>query len=218
MPTFITPYSGIAELSVATGLEIVESGKWTYSQSGYNDGATFGVSLSWPDKAVGLYNYGTPAAQVKPISSGMLHVKAKNWPIAGIGNQLTSYTDPDTGITYEPDLCRITVIGRWNVLRQVNSNSWNSIGVFYNGLTETNLGGRDMDPYLLSYTTPEVSMYVIQGSSVVGGAQNTFSDVEFFCRCIHATTSNNSNREYQSNSIARPVFQYSYAKSWQTAP
>ena len=217
MPSFISPtqYSGTAELTASNGLEIANQAKWTFSQSGYNDGATFGVSLGWPNKGQGEYSYGVPAEKIKPNSSGVLHVRAKNWPIAVVGNTLTAYYDPDTGQTYSAERCRITVTGGWNVVRAVNSNSWNSIGVFYDGFTETNLGGREMKPYLLSYATPYSSVYVIQGSEVTGGAVDTFSDVEFFCRCIHSTTSNNSNREYQSNSVARPVFVYSYSKSWQ---
>lgn len=217
MPTFITPpgYSGTAELTANTGLSIVAQGRWTYSKQGYNDGATFGVSLSWPDQAVGEFSYGVPAQQIVPESSGELHLQAVDWTIPVIGNELTSYTDPDTHVTYSSSRCKITVTGYWQVVRQPNSNSWNSIGVFYNGVSETDLGSRTMNPYLLNYNTPSAS-YVIQGSDVSGGAQDTFSSQVFFCKCRHSTTGNNSNREYQSNSIARPVWVFSYSKSWQT--
>ena len=216
MSTFITPvgYSGTAELTASNGLVIIQQSRWTFSQQGYNDGATFGVSLSWPDRAVGQFSYGIPAQQIQPESSGELHLEATNWNIAVIGNDLTDYTDPDTHITYPASKCRISVTGSWNVIRQPNSNSWNSIGVFYNGLTNTDQGDRSMNPWLLNYTAPTVS-YVIQGADVTGGAIDTFSSHLFYCKCIHSTTSNNSNREYQSNSIARPVWIYSYAKSWQ---
>lgn len=219
MPTFITPsgYSGTAELTANTGLTIVDQSRWTYSKQGYNDGATFGVSLSWPDKATGEFSYGQPAQQITPEFSGELSLRAVDWPIAVIGNELTSYTDPNTSITYTAAQCKITVTGRWQVVRQPNSNSFNSIGVFYNGTTETDQGTRTMNPYLLTYITPPAT-YIIQGADVTGGAQDTFSNQVFFCKCRHSTTSNNSNREYQSNSIARPVWAYSYSKSWQIAP
>lgn len=218
MPTFITPtgYSGTSELTANTGLTIVNQSRWTYSQQGYNDGATFGMSLSWPDQAVGEFSYGVPAQKIVPENSGELHLQALDWTIAVIGNELTSYTDPNTSITYTAAECKITVTGQWQVIRQPNSNSFNSIGVFYNGTTETDQGTRTMNPYLLTYIAPLVT-YVIQGADVDGGAQDTFSDQLFFCKCSHSTTSNNSNREYQSNSIARPVWAYSYSKSWQTS-
>ena len=219
MPTFITPtgYSGTAELTANTGLEIVNQARWLYSKQGYNDGATFGVSLSWPDKSVGEYSYGVPNQKIQPESSGELHLQAINWPIPVIGNELTAYTDPNTHITYTASQCKITITGQWQVIRQPNSNSFNSVGVFYNGTTETDQGTRTMNPYLLNYVAPLVT-YVIQGTDVDGGAQNTFSSQIFSCKCRHSTTSNNSNREYQSNSIARPVWAYSYSKSWQTTP
>lgn len=219
MPTFITPsgYSGTAELTASTGLTIVDQSRWRFSQAGYNDGATFGVSLSWPDKATGEYSYGQPTQPITPEFSGELHLRAVDWPIATVGNELTAYTDPDTHVTYPASRCKITVTGRWQVGRQVNSNSWNSIGVFYNGITITDQGSREMNPWLLDFSSP-LATYIIQGADVSGGAQDTFSNQVFFCKCSHSTTSNNSNREYQSNSIARPVWTYSYAKSWQTAP
>lgn len=203
MPTFITPsqYSGNAELTAANGLEIIELGLYRYSQSGYNDGATFGLSLTHP----------------KPNNGGELLLKGKNWTIAGIGNDLTSYYDPNTGITYPASQCRIVVTGRWQVARQQNSNSFNSIGVFYNGITATDQGDRTMNPNLLYYTSG-FATYIIQGADVAGGALDTFTDHEFFCRTVESTTSDNSNKEYQSNTITRPAWAYSYSKSWQITP
>lgn len=201
MPTFITPYSGSAELTASNGLEIVDQGLWRFNQQGYNDGATFGLSLTFPN----------------PDNGGELHLRAVDWPIAVVGNTLTSYTDPNTDITYTPTQCRIVVTGYWAVLRQVNSNSFNSMGVNYVGSTITDLGDRTMSPYLLNFTSPTVT-YIIQGSDVDGGAVDTFSTREFFCRATESTTTPNSNKEYQSNSIIRPTFVYSYSKSWQTSP
>ena len=153
MSTFITPYSGSAELTAGNGLNIDDQGRWKYSQAGYNDGATFGLSLTWPDHlANGEYSYGTPSAATKPVSGGELHLSATNWTIAVIGNELTEYTDPNTSITYTPAQCRILITGEWQVIRERNSNSWNSIGVTYDGLTETDLGSRPMNPWLLSFT------------------------------------------------------------------
>jgi hypothetical protein len=200
MPTFVTPYSGSAELTASNGLTVVDPGLWRYSQAGYNDGATFGLSLTHPT----------------PTSGGLLHLSAENWPIAVVGNELTSYTDPATGITYGPTACRIVVSGAWSVIRQPNTNSFNSAGVDYAGTTVTDHGDRQMSPYLLSYTSP-VATYIIQGSAVDGGAVNTFSTRVFSCRITESTTSPNSNKEYQSNSISRPVWAYTYSKSWQTA-
>ena len=200
MPTFITPYSGSAELTASNGLAIVDPGLWRFSQQGYNDGATFGLSLSF----------------LNATDGGELHLSATNWPIADIGNELTSYTDPNTGLTYAADQCRIVVTGSWLINRQVNSNSFNSVGVLYNALTTTDLGDREMSPYLLSYASP-VATYIIQGSAVDGGAIDTFTDKLFYCRATESTTSPNSNKEYQSNSIIRPVFLYDYSKSWQTS-
>jgi hypothetical protein len=200
MPTFITPFTGTAELTVATGLEIQEQGLWRFSEAGYNDGATFGVSLYHP----------------RPTESGVLRVRAQNWTIADIGTALSAYTDPDTGITYGADRCRIEVRGQWQVARRPNSNSYESIGVEYTGITETDQGGRTMDPYLLALATTPLQTYRIQGAAVDGGAQDTFSQHEFFCRCEHTVRTDNSNRLFVSNSIARPAWVYTYSKSWQT--
>jgi len=200
MPTFVTPFSGSAELTANTGLTVIDAGLWRYSQAGYNDGATFGLSLGHPN----------------PLSGGTLHLRAENWPIAVVGNELTSYTDPDTGQTYGPELCRIVVSGAWSVIRQPNTNSFNSVGVDYAGTTITDLGDRQMSPYLLSYTSPTAT-YIIQGSAVDGGAVDTFSARVFSCEVTESTSSPNSNKEYQSNSIVRPVWAYTYSKSWQTA-
>lgn len=198
MSTFITPYSGSAELTASNGLEIIDQGIWQYSQSGYNDGATFGLSLTHPS----------------PTSGGLLHLRGENWPIAVIGNDLTSYTDPATGLTYGPTLCRITVTGAWLVVRQQNSNSYNSFNISYVGLTQTDLGERDMSPSLLTYSSP-TAQYVIQGSAVTGGAVDTFSTQVFECKVTESSSSTNSNKEYQSNTVTRPAFVYSYSKSWQ---
>lgn len=199
MPTFITPFSGQSELTVSTGLEITESGLWRFSQAGYNDGATFGVSLYHP----------------APTESGTLAVRAQNWTIARIGNSLTAYTDPSTGVTYGADRCRIEVRGQWQVTRRPNSNSYESIGVEYTGATETDQGSRTMDPYLLSLATTPLVTYRIQGAVVEGGALDTFSTHEFFCRCRHTVRTDNSNRLFVSNSTARPAWVYTYSKSWQ---
>ena len=200
MSTFITPYSGSAELTASNGLEIVDQGLWRFNQQGYADGATFGLSLTFPS----------------PDNGGELYLRAVNWRIPVIGNALTSYTDPETGITYTEEQCRITVTGSWVVTRQVNSNSFNSIGVSYTATTTTDLGDRTMNPYLLNYTSPPAT-YVIQGSAVDGGAMDTFSTHEFVCRATESTTTDNSNKEYQSNTVIRPVFVYTCSKSWQTS-
>ena len=50
MPTFITPYSGSAQLTASNGLEVVESGRWQFSRFSYADGATFGVTLDFPTR------------------------------------------------------------------------------------------------------------------------------------------------------------------------
>lgn len=200
MPTFITPYSGSAELTASTGLEIERLGLWRFNQAGYVDDATFGLSLG----------------SSNPSDTGDLSLRAQNWPIAEIGNQLTAYTDPGTGTTYPAAACRITVTGRWAVTRQVNSNSFNSVGVLYRGLTETDQGSRIMDPVLLNYVAEPITL-IIQGSEVEGGAVNTFADREFRCRITESTSTDNSNRQYQSNTTVRPVWAYEYSKSWQTA-
>jgi len=198
MPTFVTPYSGSAELTASTGLTVVDPGLWRYSQAGYNDSATFGLSL------------GNPA----PTSGGTLHLSAENWPIAVIGTELTSYTDPATGLTYGPELCRIVITGAWQVIRQQNSNSYNSFNITYIGTTVTDLGDRSMNPNLLNYVSPQAT-YVIQGAGVAGGAQDTFTDHVWEFRATESAASTNSNREFQSNTVTRPTWIYTYAMSWQ---
>jgi hypothetical protein len=74
-----------------------------------------------------------------------------------------------------------------------------------------------MNPSLLNYTSPQAT-YVIQGSGVAGGAQNTFSDHVWEFRATESAASTNSNREFQSNTVTRPTWIYTYSKSWQTAP
>ena len=155
MATFITPYSGTAELKASNGLEIISQGSWVFNKFNLADAATFYLSLSYPTSAYnGEFSYGAPPAPTSPVSGGELHLSATDWTIADIGNELTSYTDPDT--------------------------------------------------------------YVIQGSGVEGGAQDTFSDHEFYCRLTELATTDNSNYEFQSNTTSRPVWAYSYSKSWQT--
>ena len=213
MPTFITPFSGTAELTASNGLSIIDQGQYTFSQSGYNDSATFGLSLGGPHRA----GQGVEPLPTQPITGGLLHLRGENWTIAGVGNTLTAYTDPDTGQTYSAAQCQISVTGRWQVVRQPNSNSFNGVGIIYGGETQTDLGSRDMGPvFLLSYTSPPAT-YVIQGSAVDGGAQDTFSSQVFECRCTETVSTENSNREFQSNTITRPVWVYSYVKQWQTA-
>jgi len=201
MPTFITPYSGSAELTASTGLTVVDPGLWTFSRQGYNDGATFGLSLGHPN----------------PLSGGLLHLRGVDWPIAEIGTELTSYTDPETSITYGPNVCRIVITGAWRVIRQQNSNSYNSFNITYSATTVTDLGDREMNPYLLSYVSPAAT-YIIQGSGVDGGAQDTFTSHVWEFRATETAASTNSNREFQSNTVTRPVWAYTYSKSWQTAP
>lgn len=202
MSTFFTPpgYSGTAELIANNGLTIIDQGIWRYSQAGYNDGATFGLSLTHPS----------------PTEGGLLHLRGENWTIAVVGNELTSYTDPETSEFYPADTCRITVTGNWLVVRQQNSNSYNSFNISYVGLTQTDLGDREMSPSLLTYSSP-TAQYVIQGSAVTGGAVDTFSTQVFECKATESSSSTNSNKEYQSNTITRPAFVYSYSKSWQTS-
>ena len=200
MSTFITPYSGSSQLTASNGLTIVEQGLWLFSHQGYNDGATFGVSLS---------NH-------IQTDAGLLHLNAMNWTIPEIGNELTSYTDPDTQITYTADQCRITVTGQWLVTRQPNTNSINSIGVLYTGTTETDQGSVQMYPWLLEFD-PKTTSYVIQGADVDGGAMDTFSEHDFFCKIYQTITTDNSNSMCQSNSIVTPIFYYTYSKSWQTS-
>ena len=208
MPTFITPFSGTAELTASTGLTVISQGQWQFSQAGYNDGVTFGVSLGGPDLAA-------PAAPALVAESGVLELRAQAWHIAGIGNALTAYTDPDTGITYPSDRCRIEITGAWRVQRRPNSNSFNGAGVIYSGRTETDEGLRDMAPFLLDYQTLTARSYRIQGSAVVGGAQDTFSQHVFFCRVRESATTDNTNRLFQSNSVVQPRWIYTYSKSWQ---
>jgi hypothetical protein len=200
MPTFVTPYSGSAELTASTGLEIERAGLWRFNQAGYVDDATFGLSLG----------------SSNPSDTGDLVLRAQNWTIADIGNTLTAYTDPGTGTTYPAAACRIAVTGRWVVTRQVNSNSFNSIGVAYQGLTETDQGSRIMDPVLLNYVSDPETL-VIQGADVEGGAENTFAVKLFRCRVTESTTTDNSNRQYQSNTTVRPVWAYEYSNSWHIA-
>ena len=209
MAIFYTPpgYSGQSELTASTGLTVVEQGTWRFSQSGYNDSATFGASLTGPSR-------GDPGAPTVDPGAGTLHLSAQDWTIAEIGNQLTSYTDGE--VTYPASKCRIQVTGQWKIVRQPNSNSFNSQGVIYSGRTETDEGNRDMGEFLLNFTTTPPVTYVIQGADVTGGALNTFSSHVFYCRITEAATTDNSNREFQSNSIARPVWAYTYTKSWQT--
>jgi hypothetical protein len=200
MTSFFTPpgYSGTAELTASSGLEIVNQGLWKFSQSGYNDGATFGLSLTHP----------------KPLSGGTLSLSAQAWTISTVGNDLTSYTDISTGITYPADQCQISITGKWVVKRTPNSNSFNGVGVIYTGSTVTDLGSRDMTTYLLDFESRSAT-YVIQGSGVTGGAQDTFSNRVFSCVVEESASTDNSNREFQSNSTVRPVWVYSFRKSWQ---
>lgn len=216
MPEFITPpeFSGVAALTASTGLEVVESGAWQFSQAGYNDGATFGASLSWPNQAYpGQFSYGAPPPPGHPISAGTLRLQAQAWSIPG-GSELTAYTDPSTHVVYPADACQIIITGAWVVVRQENSNSFNSFGVERTGRTETDLGARDMDPWLLNYTSPQAT-YVIQGSAVEGGAQDTFSDHVFFCEITETATTDNSNYMFQSNTVATPTWVYWYQRQWQ---
>jgi hypothetical protein len=71
-----------------------------------------------------------------------------------------------------------------------------------------------MNPNLLTFFT-DLATYTIQGANVTGGAQDTFTNHEFYCRITEAATSDNSNKEFQSNTISRPVWAYSYSKSWE---
>jgi hypothetical protein len=102
------------------------------------------------------------------------------------------------------------------VIRQQNSNSFNSFNITYTAFTATDQGDRLMAPNLLNLFTP-VATYEIQGANVTGGAKDTFSNHEFFCRSTEIAASTNSNKEFQSNTILRPVWAYTYTKSWQTA-
>jgi hypothetical protein len=216
MPDFITPpeFSGVAALTASTGLAVVEAGLWQFSQAGYNDGVTFGLSLSWPNSAYnGQFSYGAPPPPRQPISGGTLRLQAQAWPIPG-GSVLTAYTDPITGDYYSAAQCRITIVGAWSVTRQVNSNSFNSFGVELAGGTDTDLGSRDMDPWLLSYDSPRVS-YVIQGAEVAGGAQDTFTPHVFYCEITESARTDNSNYMFQSNTVVSPAWIYQYQRQWQ---
>lgn len=216
MPTFITPYSGSAQLTASNGLEIVEQGRWQFNRFSYADGATFGVTLDFPTRNLQgpYYDVNANPPPPHPLESGLLHLRAVNWTIADIGNELTTYTEPG-GPTYPATKCRITVTGAWWVVRAQISASYNSFGINYAGRTETDQGGRDMGDDLLTYQA-QPATYIIQGSGVGGGAQNTFSDHEFYCKITESATTINSNRAFASNTSARPVWAYVYTKSWQT--
>jgi hypothetical protein len=218
MATFITPpgFSGTAELTASTGLEVQEQGIWTFSQAGYNDGATFGASLGWPDpQLLGRVSSAAPRLPTNPITAGTLSLRAQGWQIPP-GSDLSEYTDPITHVTYTAEQCRVVITGQWIVIRQVNSNSYNSFGVERSGLTVTDQGSRSMDPWLLDFVS-EPATYVIQGSEVTGGARDTFSDHVWTCEITESATTDNSNYAFQSNTIARPAWVYTYSKSWQTA-
>lgn len=216
MPTFITPYSGTAELTASNGLTITDQGRWQFSQQGYNDGATFGLSLGYPN-AMGPndFYYGPHQPRLVPTQTGgILNVTAQNWTIAVIGNDLTDYTDPDTHIIYPASQCRIEIRGQWQITRQQNSNSFNGQGVIYGGTTQTDLGNRDYwGTWITGFAT-----YRIQGANVTGGEQDTFSNHVFYATMTETATTDNSNKEFQSNTITRPVWVYTYSKSWQTGP
>lgn len=202
-------------MTASSGLSTVDQGLWRFSQAGYNDGVSFGLSLVGPDRNVRSDFYGGPPDQAAPVQSGgELFLRARDWTIAGIGNNLVAYTDPESGITYPANKCRILVTGRWEIKRGPNSNSLNSIGCIYNASTDTNLGSRTMSPILLNYVSP-TAVYVIQGSAVTGGAQDTFSATEFFCKFTETVTTDNSNRSFQSNTLIRPAWVYRYQRSWQ---
>lgn len=213
MPTFFTPpgFSGTAELTASNGLAVTSQGQWQFSGPGYNDGATFGLSLGYPtEETKSEYFYGSPNKPPGPLSGGTLRLQAQAWPIAVIGNDLTDYVGEDS-VFYPAAQCRIVVTGQWNVVRQQNSNSFNSFGISYSGHTHTDLGNRDVWGYWQTIK----ATYVIQGSAVTGGAQNTFSPHVFYCEMTEQATSDNSNFVFQSNTVSRPVWAYSYSKSWQ---
>lgn len=201
MPTFLTPpgNTGSAVLSASTGLDIVDIALYKFSGPGFNNGQTFGLTLTHP----------------KPLSGGELHLRAQNWYIGSIGNDLTSYTDPDTGITYPASRCRITVTGHWLVVRKQNSNSFNSLGILYSGRTETDQASREMtDNDLLNLSPPDAT-YVIQGADVEGGAINNFSPRVFYCKVTEHATSDNSNKQFASNTVTTPTWPYVWTRSWQ---
>lgn len=199
MSTFFTPtnLTGTAELTATNGLSVTEQGLWLFSGAGYNDQATFGLSLTHPS----------------PTNGGSLRLQAMNWPIAVIGNQLTDYIGEDS-VFYPASRCRIMITGNWQIIRQQNSNSFNSVGVDYAGHTHTDLGNRD---YWGTFFTNRET-YVIQGADVQGGAMDTFTDHLFYAHMTESTSSDNSNKLYQSNTVTRPVWAYTYSKSWQISP
>ena len=217
MPTFITPFSGSAQLTASNGLEVIEQGRWQFNRFSYADGATFGVTLAFPQRDLlgPYYDVNANPAPPSPLESGLLHLRAENWDIADIGNELTAYTVPG-GPTYPASKCRITITGYWWVIRSQISASYNSFGVNYGGRTETDQGGRDMQTGDLLTYQAQPATYVIQGAGVSGGAQDTFSSHEFYCRVTESASTINSNRAFASNTLARPVWAYAYAKSWQT--
>lgn len=214
---WITPPGdqGQAQLTASTGLEIQDLGRWRFSQAGYNDGATFGLSLGWPAGAESAQDFywGPRDRQPPPQSGGELSLRAQDWSVATIGNQLTSWTDPATGITWGLERCQILVQGRWQVQRLPNSNSFVSIGISWQGITDTDTGGREMYPWLLDYVGP-MRQYLRQGAATPGGAQDTLTTHVLHCRCTEITTSDNSNHEYQSNTLCRPVWAYSWQRRW----
>lgn len=215
MSTFFTPdgFSGTAQLTASTGLGIIDQGFWRFSGPGFNDGATFGLSLGYPISPQPQdFSYGPAGTPVPILSGGLLHLSATNWTIPVVGNTLTDYVAP--GIYYPASQCRITVRGRWQVVRQQNSNSFNGIGVEYGGETRTDAAERTMPGELLTLVSG-YDTYVIQGADVSGGAQDTFSTHEFWVRVTETATTDNSNHTFQSNTITRPVWQFTYAKSWQ---
>jgi hypothetical protein len=180
-------------------LQIRDIALYQFSGPGFNNGQTFGLTLAHP----------------KPLSGGELHLSAQNWRIGDIGNDLVSYTDPDSGITYPASKCRITVTGHWSVTRKQNSNSFNSVGILYSGQTETDQATREMtDNDLLNLNPPDVT-YVIQGSGVDGGAINTFGTHVFYCKVTEQATSDNSNKQFTSNTVTTPVWVYEWTRSWQ---
>lgn len=213
---YIPPgYSGSSELTASNGLTVVSPGRWLFSRAGYNDGATFGLSMGWPDTAYnGEFSYGAPPPESKPLSGGLLHLQAQDWEIAGVGNSLQSYTDPTTGDVYSEAQCKITVTGYWQVYRHQNSSSYNSFNVSYIGTTSTDQGDRVMDPSLLTLIE-QPTTYVIQGADVTGGARNTFSPHEFWCKVTEEASSTNSNNEFQSNTVTRPTWVYTYSMGWE---
>jgi hypothetical protein len=198
MATFITPFTGSAALTVSTGLNIEDQGTWMFEPPAYVDGITFGVTL----------------ANAFNANSGELHLRATNWTIPVIGNALTSYTDPDTHITYPASKCQIKLVGRWQIRRTINTASNTSQGVLYNSYTLTDQGDRTKAG---TWYTP-YHTFIIQGDQVEGGAIDTFTTHEFWCRIVERTATRNTNGLYVSNTVASPIWAYDYYKSWQTNP